>query len=121
MRPDLQEGSILVSTTDQTYFDEAVAAEWASPSARKIEGGRVIYASTRLEIPDESGAPIISDYGDAQFGEGPFIGEVLPDLYRDLEIILKIAWDEKIDIWALGLVVRKARPALACRRCQARD
>lgn len=102
---DIQEGNIMLAITDQTFFDEVVASEWASPSARKIDGDRVIYASTGLEIPDDPGFPIISDFGDAQFGEMPFIGEVMPDLYRAPEIILKVPWDEKIDIWALGLMI----------------
>ncbi|ATY59030.1 serine threonine [Cordyceps militaris] len=113
---DIQEGNIMLAITDQTFFDEVVASEWASPSARKIDGDRVIYASTGLEIPDDPGFPIISDFGDAQFGEMPFIGEVMPDLYRAPEIILKVPWDEKIDIWALGLMVRKTCLASTCCR-----
>lgn len=69
-------------------------------------GDRTTYASTGLEIPDDPGDPVISDFGDAQYGEGDFDGEVMPDLYRAPEIILGIPWDEKIDIWALGLMVR---------------
>jgi len=56
-------------------------------------------------MPDDLGPPVIADFGDAEIGSGPFVGEVMPDLYRAPEIILGILWDEKIDIWALGLIV----------------
>ncbi|WYZ44877.1 hypothetical protein EsH8_VIII_000193 [Colletotrichum jinshuiense] len=102
---DIQDGNIMLSIADTTILDELVRDEWALPSARKFRGDRVTYASTGLEIPDDPGDPVISDFGDAQFGEGPFEGEVMPDLYRAPEIIFGIPWDEKIDIWALGLMI----------------
>jgi len=98
----------MLSVPDQAFFDGLIASESASPSARKIEGNRIVYASTTLDIPDDPGEPIISDFGDARFGDGPFVGEVMPDLYRAPEIILAVPWNEKIDIWAVGLMVRKA-------------
>ncbi len=104
----------MISIPDQTFFDTVVATESGSPSARKIDGERVIYASTALDIPDDPGEPIISDFGDAKFGKGPFIGEVMPDLYRAPEIVLGVPWDEKIDIWALGMMVCKPCLIYAC-------
>ncbi|OLN81064.1 Serine/threonine-protein kinase SRPK [Colletotrichum chlorophyti] len=102
---DIQDGNIMLSIADTTVLDDLVEDEWALPSAHKIQDGRITYASTGLEIPDDPGDPVISDFGDAQFGNGPFEGEFMPDLYRAPEIILGIPWDEKIDIWALGLLV----------------
>lgn len=74
-------------------------------SPRKIEGDRVIDASRAFDIPDEPGNPVLCDFGDAQFGDMPMTGEAMPDLYRAPEIILGIPWDEKIDIWSLGLKI----------------
>ncbi|KAK0619995.1 kinase-like domain-containing protein [Immersiella caudata] len=102
---DMQEGNIMLSVPDQSILDQVVAEEWASLSPRKITDGRVIHTSTSLELPDDPGPPIVTDFGDARIGAGPFIGEVLPDLYRAPEMILAIPWDEKIDIWALGLMI----------------
>ena len=79
--------------------------EWAIPNPCKVYPDRTIYASTNLDIPDEPGGPVLTDFGDAQFGAGPFAVEVMPDLYRAPEIVLCIAWGDKIDIWALGLMV----------------
>lgn len=104
---DVQEGNVMLSVTDQSIFDDLVAEEWASPNPRKSTGRRVVHTSTPLEMPDDPGVPIITDSGDAKIGSGPFLGEVMPDLYRAPEIILGIPWDAKIDIWALGLMVIK--------------
>ncbi|KXH69035.1 hypothetical protein CSAL01_07477 [Colletotrichum salicis] len=108
---DIQDGNIMLSISDTTILDDLVKEEWRLPSARKVMGDRTTYASTGLEIPDDPGDPVISDFGDAQYGEGDFDGEVMPDLYRAPEIILGIPWDEKIDIWALGLMVKDPHTA----------
>ncbi|KAL0944864.1 protein kinase [Colletotrichum truncatum] len=104
---DIQDGNIMLSIKDRRILDELVEDEWDLPSARKILADRIIYASTGLEIPDAPGNPVIADFGDARIDEGPFPfeGDAMPDLYRAPEIILGVTWDEKIDIWALGLLV----------------
>ena len=50
-------------------------------------------------------APVLCDFGQAfaRFGNATYNELVLPDLYRPSELLLSIRWDEKIDIWALGL------------------
>jgi serine/threonine-protein kinase SRPK3 len=95
----------MLSIEDEKFFDDVVKDEWAAPSAVKIDGDRVVHMSTSLDIPDDPGSPVIADFGDAQFGEDLYTVEVMPDLYRAPEIILGIAWDEKIDIWSFGLLV----------------
>ncbi|KAF6824741.1 hypothetical protein CPLU01_10690 [Colletotrichum plurivorum] len=105
---DLQDGNIMLSIKDEQTLSDLVEAEWSLPSARKVlSGGRTVYASTGLEIPDRPGDPVITDFGDAQIDDEPFPleGEVMPDLYRAPEIVLSLTWDEKIDIWALGLLI----------------
>ncbi len=98
----------MMTTLDDSIWKAFEEEEWAEPSPRKIDGNRVIYASRAPDIPDEPGHPVLSDFGDAQFGDMPFVGEVMLDLYRAPEIILGIPWDEKIDIWGLGLLVGHA-------------
>jgi serine/threonine-protein kinase SRPK3 len=97
----------MLSLPDDSSLEEFIQEEWSDPSPRKLDGDRVIYASRGLEVPDEIQYPVICDLGDARFGDGPFFGEVMPDLYRAPEIVLRVAWDEKIDIWALGLMVSR--------------
>jgi serine/threonine protein kinase len=103
---DLQEGNVMLSVKDPAMLDEAVAEEWSSPTPSKMRGDNEIYVSAAFDLPDKPGVPIISDFGDAQFGDPPFREEVMPDLYRPPEMVLGIPWDEKLDIWALGLMVR---------------
>jgi hypothetical protein len=56
-------------------------------------------------LPDSGGDPIISDFGEAYYGDSPLYQEVMPDLFRAPEIVLAIPWVEKIDIWSFGLMV----------------
>ena len=77
--------------------------EMEHPSPRKVYKDHTIYA-TRPVVAAGS-TPILCDFGEARFGNDSYTGEVLPDLYRSPEILLRLAWDEKIDIWTLGLVV----------------
>ncbi|AEO68653.1 uncharacterized protein THITE_2118248 [Thermothielavioides terrestris NRRL 8126] len=102
---DIQPGNILFVLADATVLDKAVEGEWEKPGLRKVDGDRVVYCSTDLGVPDDLGDPIICDFGDAQFGDPPFLGEVMPDLFRSPEIVLAIPWDRKIDIWAFGLMI----------------
>jgi serine/threonine protein kinase len=82
-----------------------VQEELETPSPRKRVDARTIYSSVEMDIPDDPGQPIFCDFGDARFGKGPFEREVMPDLYRAPEILLRIPWGEKIDIWGFGLMV----------------
>lgn len=102
---DIQEGNIMLSITDTSIFDEVVQEEKERPTPRRVDGDRIVYSSVELDMPDDPGVPVLCDFGDARFGQGPFEGEVMPDLYRAPEIVLKIAWSEKIDIWSFGLMV----------------
>jgi serine/threonine-protein kinase SRPK3 len=102
---DIQEGNIMIGVDDDTIFKTFEQEEFAEPSLRKIDGDRIIYATRQVEIPDNPSHFILCDFGDAQYGEETDIGEVMPDLYRAPEIVLGVEWNEKIDIWSVGLIV----------------
>ena len=102
---DIQEGNLMMALTDDSTLEHFEKEESTEPSRCKTMGDRVIYESRALEIPDDPGYPVLCDFGDAQFGEKGYLGEVMPDLYRAPEIVLGIPWNEKIDIWAVGLMV----------------
>jgi len=95
----------MLAVEDDTIFRTFEEEEWSEPSLRKISGDRIIYATRELDIPDNPTHIVLGDFGDAQFGEETYIGEVMPDLYRAPEIVLGIPWNEKIDIWSVGLMV----------------
>lgn len=79
--------------------------EQEEPSLRKIEGDCIIFATGDVDIPENPTHAVLCDFGDAQFGEETYIGEVMPDIYRAPGIVLGIPWNEKIDIWSVGLMV----------------
>ena len=65
------------------------------------------------KLLNETGMPVLCDFGEACFGQEPYGEHVLPDLYRAPEILLCIKWNKKIDIWTLGLVVSTQKPDLS--------
>ena len=83
-------------------------AEMADPSPRKIYKDHAIYATRVSELPPPT-VPVLCDFGEARFGREAYCEHAIPDLYRAPEILLRIEWNEKIDIWALGLVVSRPR------------
>ncbi|MCJ1400130.1 hypothetical protein MMC11_003334 [Xylographa trunciseda] len=102
---DIQGGNIMMSIIDQSTLKTFEDEEWAEPSARKIDGDRIIYTSRALDIPDDPGVFVLCDFGDARFGAAEYSGEVMPDLYRAPELVLRIPWNEKIDIWSVGMLI----------------
>lgn len=95
----------MLAMKDGTIFKSSEQEEMDEPSLRKVDGERIIYASRPLDIPDDAPLNVLCDFGDAQFGNETYGGEVMPDLYRAPKIILRINWNEKIDIWAVGMLV----------------
>ncbi|KAL2256675.1 hypothetical protein VTK26DRAFT_1319 [Humicola hyalothermophila] len=102
---DIQPGNFMLSISDPTVLVKAVSNEWSSPGPHKLLGENEIYCSVDLDLPVDGDIPIISDFGDAHFGDPPYFAEVMPDLFRAPEMILGIPWDEKIDTWAFGLMI----------------
>ncbi|KAL5347497.1 hypothetical protein ACLOAV_007809 [Pseudogymnoascus australis] len=102
---DIQEGNIMLAMKDDAIFKAFEQEEMDEPSLRKVYGERIIYASRALDVPDDASHNVLCDFGDAQFGAETYGGEVMPDLYRAPEIVLGICWNEKIDIWAVGMMV----------------
>ncbi|KFY33736.1 hypothetical protein V494_07370 [Pseudogymnoascus sp. VKM F-4513 (FW-928)] len=102
---DIQEGNVMLAIKDDAIFKTFEQEEMDEPSLRKIDGDRIIYASRALDVPDDASHVVLCDFGDAQFGSKAYGGEVMPDLYRAPEIVLGIPWNEKIDIWAVGMMV----------------
>jgi serine/threonine-protein kinase SRPK3 len=80
--------------------------ELTFPGARKIGGDRVIYTS-RLLVPPvhKYGRPVLCDFGVARFGEYDSMVDIQPYQYRAPEVIFNVPWDEKVDIWNVGVMV----------------
>ncbi|AEO67582.1 uncharacterized protein THITE_160781 [Thermothielavioides terrestris NRRL 8126] len=99
---DIQEDNILFAIPRKAELKKVEEAEMAEPSPRKVFKTHTIYSSRPLEL--QPTVPVLCDFGEARFGSESYGEHVMPDLYRAPEIVLRIEWDEKIDIWALGLM-----------------
>jgi serine/threonine protein kinase len=49
--------------------------------------------------------PVITDFSEARLGLGPHRDDIMPDVYRAPEVIFDAPWDEKVDIWNLGVLL----------------
>ncbi|PWY83804.1 protein kinase [Aspergillus sclerotioniger CBS 115572] len=103
---DIQEKNIILGVEDESILVDFEEAEKSNPSPRKVIGDRVIYSSRRLGIPKIHGRPILSDFGEARCISdlGSRWEDVQPLIYRAPEAVLRMPWDEKIDIWNLGVL-----------------
>lgn len=97
---DIQENNVMLSVEDESILVDFEEAEKTSPSPCKIVEDRVIYSSRDLEIPKVHGRPILSDFGEARLCSslGKQWEDVQPLVYRAPEVLLRMPWNEKIDI-----------------------
>jgi hypothetical protein len=56
-------------------------------------------------MPLCSGPPVICDLGESRIGNRKHTGDVMPGIYRAPEVILVMEWDEKVDVWVVGVMV----------------
>ena len=105
---DISPNNILLGAEDAAVFSKVELAELENPSPRKVRADRVIHLS--YTMPITHGAPVISDFGAACLGEPgqKQSGDVMPGVYRAPEIVVGIAWNSKIDIWSVGVMVCRA-------------
>jgi serine/threonine-protein kinase SRPK3 len=107
---DIQESNILLGMNEKTTeqdLDKYEQDELKYPCARKIDGDRVIYASRKLFPSVYSfGRPVLCDFGEARFGEYDNMVDIQPYQYRAPEVIFDMPWDNKVDIWSVGVMVR---------------
>jgi hypothetical protein len=97
----------MLGVEDESILVDFEQAEKSNPSPRKVVGDRVIYSSRKLGIPKVHGRPILSEFGEARLGlsSGTHWEDVQPLIYRAPEVLLRMPWDQKVDIWNLGALV----------------
>lgn len=95
----------MLSIEDQTILSSFEKDELENPSPRKIDGERIIYKSRELRTPKTHGRPILCDFGEARMGSTVYHEDIQPYLYRAPEVLLRMKWDNKVDIWNVGVLV----------------
>ncbi|OGM47773.1 protein kinase [Aspergillus bombycis] len=101
---DIQEKNIMMALEDPSILADFEEEEKSSPSPRKILGNRVIYASRKLRKTKQHGRPTLCDFGQARRGSTTYQGDIQPYIYRAPEVLLRMPWDETVDIWNVGLL-----------------
>lgn len=95
----------MMAIEDTSILADFEEEEKSNPSPRKIVGDRVIYASRQLRNTKQHGRPILCDFGQARFGSNTYTGDIQPYIYRAPEVVLRMSWNEKVDIWNVGVLV----------------
>ncbi|KAJ0108086.1 hypothetical protein J7T55_007205 [Diaporthe amygdali] len=102
---DLQDGNVMFSIESETSLQDVVEEELNHPSPRSFhKDGHIIFRSREILTSDIE-YPTICDFGEARFGKDEYEEHAMPDRYRAPEILLHLPWTNKIDIWALGLMI----------------
>ncbi|RAL03696.1 kinase-like protein [Aspergillus ibericus CBS 121593] len=101
---DIQERNIMMAIEDNSILSDFEEEEKSNPSSRKIAGDRVIYASRKLKKTKQHGRPTLCDFGQARFGAQTYSGDIQPYIYRAPEVLLRMPWNEKVDIWNVGVL-----------------
>lgn len=95
----------MLSIEDNSILSSFEQDELESPSPRKIDGRRIIYKSRELRTPKTHGRPVLCDFGEARMGSTAYHEDIQPYLYRAPEVLLRMKWYNKVDIWNVGVLV----------------
>ena len=92
---------------DTSVLSKMEEDEVERPIARKVLDDRTIYYSRPMPLC--TGPPVVSDLGEARIGTKKHNGDIMPGIYRAPEVILEMDWDNKVDVWSIGNMVRAYR------------
>jgi serine/threonine protein kinase len=90
---------------NMSILEDFEKRELEHPTSRKIDGDRIIYESRNLNNTTNPGRPVLTDFGEAQLRERTHTGLIQPIQYRAPEVLLRMPWDYKVDIWNIGVMV----------------
>ncbi|KAI9068560.1 kinase-like protein [Trametes sanguinea] len=102
---DIQERNILIGINDPAAFKAFEDREQTDPTPRKLASDRTIYLSRTVFFKGKPGRPALSDFGEARFGQKVYTGVIQPVQYRAPEVVFGMPWDEKVDIWSIGVMM----------------
>ncbi|KGO76091.1 hypothetical protein PITC_006340 [Penicillium italicum] len=99
---DLQLKNLLLPSPETSYLSRFEEAEATDPSPRKILQDRTIYKT--LGFLPRGGLPVLADFGEARLGDKERDDDIMPNVYRAPEVILRSSWGYKVDIWNVAMV-----------------
>lgn len=95
---------------DPEILTRLVEEESRQPAPPKVVTDRVtIYTSRKLDYESGVVYPILTDLGMAVFGPAENRHAIQAIPYRAPEVILRMQWNESVDIWNLGIVVSREK------------
>ncbi|KUL84813.1 hypothetical protein ZTR_07267 [Talaromyces verruculosus] len=105
---DLQLKNLLLPAPDEESLSRFKDKQIASLLPRKVLDDRIIYTSPFV-FPPSDGLPFLCDFGEARRlppeGSGQVLNEdIMPNPYRAPEVILKMNWDWRVDIWDVAVL-----------------
>jgi hypothetical protein len=56
-------------------------------------------------VQESSGLPILTNFREARFSDKEHSDNIMPNIYRASEVILRSNWVYKVDIWNVAMVV----------------
>lgn len=117
LNKDLQLKNLLLPSPDESALSRFEEDAVKTPADSKVLKNRIIYTSSRF--PLSNGLPLLSDFGETRFGGKENNEDVMPNVYRAREVILKMNWDHTVDIWSVVMLVSVAsKPPLVSARFQ---
>ncbi|KAF2671233.1 putative CDK4/6 [Microthyrium microscopicum] len=102
---DIQEKNIFLGIGNKSILDEFAKHELEYPTPRKVDGTRIVYESRDLDNTPNPGRPVLTDFGEARLNEGSHSGLIQPTQYRAPEVLFRLPWNHKVDIWNLGAMI----------------
>ncbi|KAH6627486.1 kinase-like domain-containing protein [Chaetomium tenue] len=103
---DVRLDNIMFECSDESALMRFEQAELDHPSPRKEVNGRVIHITRMVDVDTSAmGWPILCDFGSAVFADKLHDSYAQPRQYRAPEVVLKVPWGHKIDIWNVGCLI----------------
>ena len=103
---------MLAMQRDDVVIQEYAESATDDPIVCRTDPPRNIYESQRFSQTKNLGLPVLIDFGEARHGKQAYRDPVQPNLYRAPEVLLQMEWDEKIDIWSVGMLVSVIRSSV---------
>ena len=117
----MQEKNILLDLDVVAALETFDEAERTNPLPRKIADNRTIYLSGKIVTePINYGRPVLCDFGETRFGSATrtYTEFIQPFQYRAPEVVLRAPWNEKVDIWTVGVMVRDSVTCFHSLSCE---